>query len=100
MRPYLLFNKIMKNVKHKRKRGRPATGKAPIIALRLAADEISEIDEIAAEWGVDRSKALRELLREGLSAYDRKKKRAHGTRRRAEAATAAVIAEAMAGAEP
>jgi hypothetical protein len=73
----------MKSVEQKRGRGRPATGQTPIIAVRLSADEIRRVDELAAEWGVDRSKALRELLGHGLSACTRKKKQDAAAERRA-----------------
>jgi hypothetical protein len=88
----LLFNINMKDVQQKRKRGRPATGHTPVVALRLAADEIRLVDELAAELRVDRSKALRELLRHGLAAYNRKKKRVEGARRKVEAAAVAANA--------
>src|SRR5262245_40264625 len=56
---YLLFNIKVKFVEQKkRKRGRPATGHTPVIALRLSAGEIQLIDELAAELKVDRSKAV------------------------------------------
>jgi hypothetical protein len=90
----LSFNKKMENVKQKKKKGRPATGLTPFIGLRLAADEIDLVDELAAELGIDRSKALRVLLREGLAARARKKQRV----RRAEAKNAEIIAEVLADA--
>ena len=45
----------------KRKRGRPATGKDPLIALRVPAETIAAIDK----WGgnrVSRSEAIRTLI--------------------------------------
>jgi len=88
----LLFNKNMKNVQQKRKPGRPATGHTPIIALRLAADEIQLVDELAADLKVDRSKAVRMLLRDGFAAYNRRKKREETTRRKVAAAVEATNA--------
>src|SRR5262245_35647529 len=86
----------MKNVKQKRPRGRPATGRTPIIGLRLSADEIQLVDELAAEEHIDRSKALRILLREGLAAHTRKKRRDAAAQRRVEAANAELVAEVLA----
>jgi hypothetical protein len=95
-----LFNKNMKNVQQKRlRRGRPATGRAPIIALRLSAEEIQLVDEFAAEWHVDRSKALRTLLREGFAACSRKQKRAKAAQRRAAAVNEEIIADVLAEAD-
>jgi len=89
----------MENVKQKKRPGRPATGHTPIVALRLAAEEIQVVDELAAELKVDRSKALRVLLRHGLAAYNRKKNREETTRRKAaaavEAANAAIVDEVL-----
>src|SRR5262245_12425642 len=87
----------MKNVKQKRRRGRPATGHTPVIALRLAADEIQIVDEIAAELGYDRSKAVRKLLRKGIAAYRRKQQRAKTKRRRIEAANREIVEDVLAG---
>lgn len=87
----------MKSVAQKKRPGRPATGQAPIIALRLSADEIALIDEFAAELGVDRSKAFRTLLREGLAAYNRKKRRDEAARRRAAAINETLVEDVLAG---
>jgi hypothetical protein len=93
-----LSNKKMKIVEQKRKRGRPATGRTPIVALRLAADEIKTVDGFAAAWGVDRSKALRILLRGGFAACaldGGKAERAEVKRRKTAAAKAEIVAEAL-----
>ena len=59
-------------VKRKKKRGRPATGTDPLIGVRLPADWIEEIDQLARALERDRSSIIRQLLRQGL---DWKKKR-------------------------
>jgi hypothetical protein len=51
----------------KPKRGRPATAKDPLIALRVPAETIAEIDK----WGGDRvwrSEAIRTLIEIGLAS--------------------------------
>ena len=51
----------------KPKRGRPATAKNPLIALRVLAKAIAEIDK----WGgdrVSRSEAIRTLIEIGLAS--------------------------------
>jgi hypothetical protein len=88
----------MKYVEQKRRgRGRPATGQAPAIGLRLSAEEIQLIDEFAAELGIDRSKALRELLGQGYAACMRKKRRAAAAQRRAAAVNAELVAGVLEG---
>jgi hypothetical protein len=50
-----------------KKRGRPATGKDPLVALRLPPETISAVDDWAKRNGlVSRSQAIRELLDRGL----------------------------------
>jgi len=54
-------------VMSKRKPGRPATGKDPLIALRVPAGTIHAIDK----WGgerVSRSEAIRTLIEIGLAS--------------------------------
>jgi hypothetical protein len=51
----------------KKKRGRPATGRDPLIALRVPAETIAEIEK----WGGDRlsrSEAIRTLIEIGLAS--------------------------------
>jgi hypothetical protein len=74
----------MENVQQKRRRGRPATGQTPTLALRLSAEELEAIDQFAAEQKITRSKALRVLLREGFAACLRGGKREALTRKRQE----------------
>jgi len=66
--------------------------------MRLSTEEIWQIDGLAAELGVDRSKALRTLLRLGLAAHVRRAGREKARARRieaAEAANAAIVEEAL-----
>jgi hypothetical protein len=56
-------------VKHKKKRGRPATGHDPFVGIRLPADLLVQI----AKWSEDneaasRSEAIRRLVEIGLKA--------------------------------
>jgi hypothetical protein len=44
------------------KRGRPATGKNPIIGVRLPAKELSLLDRWAAANGYSRSAAIRRMI--------------------------------------
>jgi Ribbon-helix-helix protein, copG family len=48
----------------KRRRGRPATGRDPMIGLRLPKDEIAKLDKWAKANGYTRSEAIRRLIRE------------------------------------
>jgi len=50
----------------KRGRGRPATGRDPLVALRLPPEMIKAIDDWAARNGESRSQAMRALLERGL----------------------------------
>jgi hypothetical protein len=53
-----------------RKRGRPATGRDPLIAFRLPPESIAAIDAWAAQQpdGPSRSEALRRLIDLGMKA--------------------------------
>jgi hypothetical protein len=48
----------------KRGRGRPATGRDPMIGLRLPKAEIASLDRWAKANGLTRSEAIRVLIRE------------------------------------
>jgi predicted DNA-binding protein len=50
----------------KKRRGRPATGKDPLIALRLPLALIKKLDDWAKENGVSRSAAVRGFIERGL----------------------------------
>jgi hypothetical protein len=52
-------------VKPKR-RGRPATGRDPLIGVRLPPELIAALDDRAAVLGISRSEALRRLMELGL----------------------------------
>jgi hypothetical protein len=54
--------------KRRRKRGRPATGRDPVIGVRIPAKDIRKIDQIADALSVDRSTAVRRLLLKGLDS--------------------------------
>lgn len=59
--------------KKKRGRGRPATGRDPIVNVRLSEDLISEVDEWASENRIEtRSAAIRELIELGLGQKSKK----------------------------
>ena len=49
-----------------KKRGRPATGKDPLVALRLPAEMISAIDNAAKLEGISRSEKIRQLIGSAL----------------------------------
>ncbi|MBX9841082.1 MAG: ribbon-helix-helix domain-containing protein [Xanthobacteraceae bacterium] len=50
-----------------KKRGRPATGKDPLVALRLPPELIKAIDAWAAKFGkASRSEAIRTLIETSL----------------------------------
>ena len=50
----------------KRGRGRPATGRDPMIGLRLPKAEIASLDKWATANGYTRSEAIRVLILRGL----------------------------------
>jgi hypothetical protein len=51
-----------------KKRGRPATGKDPLLTIRAPAELIVAIDVWAAKEEMVRSKAVRRLIELGLKA--------------------------------
>lgn len=53
----------------KKKRGRPATGKDPLLSARLPAKLIETIEGIAASEKISRSDAVRNLIERGLQAW-------------------------------
>ncbi len=50
----------------KRGRGRPPTGRDPMIGLRLPNDETARLDQWAKANGYTRSEAIRVLIERGL----------------------------------
>ena len=61
------MTKLSKKVKPK-KRGRPATGKDPILGVRVPKALIVEIEDWSDSQGATRSEAVRLLLEMGLAA--------------------------------
>jgi hypothetical protein len=58
-----------KSIKVRQKRrGRPATGKAPLYGLRISDDLMARIHKWAAENSATRSEAIRQLVELGLKA--------------------------------
>lgn len=53
-------------VKPKKKRGRPATGKDPLLGVRVPPETTLRIDALAADEGITRSEAVRRLIELGL----------------------------------
>jgi hypothetical protein len=53
-------------VDQKRKRGRPATGRDPMVSSRIPANVVAEIDGWAEENETTRSDAIRQLVELGL----------------------------------
>jgi hypothetical protein len=50
-----------------KKRGRPATGKDPLVGVRIPPHLIAGLDEWAEDQGISRSEAIRRLVEKGLS---------------------------------
>jgi hypothetical protein len=50
----------------KRRRGRPPTGVRPMIGLRLSADETARVDGWGERHGMNRSDAIRAMIRDVL----------------------------------
>ncbi|MGJ3263691.1 MAG: ribbon-helix-helix domain-containing protein [Salinarimonas sp.] len=57
-------------VHQKRRRGRPATGRDPLVSLRLPKDALSQVEEIAEGEGVSRSEVMRRAVLEWLARRD------------------------------
>ena len=49
-----------------KKRGRPATGRDPVIPVRLPPKMIEQLEELAARRKATRSQVIREFLRKAL----------------------------------
>jgi metal-responsive CopG/Arc/MetJ family transcriptional regulator len=52
-----------------KKRGRPATGETPRVPVRLAYDLIAGVDTFAAEEKINRSDAIRTIIRDWLIGH-------------------------------
>ena len=64
LRYYPIVVKPIKEIP--KKRGRPATGKDPLVTLRLPAPMIAALAERAEAAGVSRSQTMRQLIEAGL----------------------------------
>jgi Arc/MetJ-type ribon-helix-helix transcriptional regulator len=60
---------MAKSIKvNQKKRGRPATGRDPVSAVRLPAEIAASVDKWAEDREVNRSEAIRRLVELGLKA--------------------------------
>lgn len=50
-----------------KKRGRPATGRDPLVGFRAPPTLVSKLDAYAEREGLRRSEAIRRLVEEGLA---------------------------------
>jgi hypothetical protein len=58
---------MKKSIKvHPKRRGRPATGKDPLISARVPAEVVTSIEAWGAAKGLTRSEAIRRLVELGL----------------------------------
>jgi hypothetical protein len=72
---------MMKSIKvEPKRRGRPATGKDPLLTTRAPRETISAIEAWASKNGVTRSEAIRRLVELGLTVRARKPKQAPAAR--------------------
>jgi hypothetical protein len=53
----------------KKRRGRPATGKDPLLSARLPAKLIETIESIAASETLSKSEAVRQLIERGVQSW-------------------------------
>ncbi len=64
----LIMDTSIEVIPKKKKRGRPATGKDPLLTGRVPASLIKALEEWAARHGISRSEAIRRLIQRGLEA--------------------------------
>ena len=86
------YTQTMETVIPKKRLGRPATGRDPLVAFRLPEEFIARLDQLARDNDVTRSDLLRRLIEEGERALQRKRKRWARTETRNAAIVEAVIA--------
>src|SRR5215831_9800946 len=86
-----------KKVIPKKRRGRPATGRDPLVALRLPAAYVAWIDETAKANHCSRSVFLRALLDEGEKTLRQKWRRKERRELKARAKNAALVEAVLAG---
>lgn len=68
---FMVHIKMARSIKvHQKKRGRPATGRDPLVSARIPQRVIDEVEEWAAksDGGLTRSKAISRLVELGLKA--------------------------------
>lgn len=53
-----------------KRRGRPATGKDPMVGFRSPLELTNRIDRFAEKHGVARAEAIRRLVEQGLNASE------------------------------
>jgi hypothetical protein len=76
----------------KKRRGRPATGKDPLVSARLPQRLIDQVEQWSASNAVTRSEAIRRLVEIGLTV----KKKSRPTNRMRATRAAELAAEALA----
>lgn len=79
---------------NQKKRGRPATGRDPVSAVRLPVELTAEVDKWAEGHKANRSEAIRRLVEIGLSKPS-EKPRALSTSKQAAARAAELAAKAI-----
>lgn len=76
---FFMYNLIMDTsievIPKKKKRGRPATGKDPLLAGRVPVSLITALEEWAVRHGVSRSEAIRRLIQRGLESEETKQRK-------------------------
>jgi hypothetical protein len=65
-----------------KKRGRPATGRDPLVTARLRAEMIANVEACAANHEVTRSEAIRRLVELGLNAAPPKPRKGRKVKQR------------------
>ena len=65
--PFVYTHFMAKSIKvHPKKRGRPATGKDPLVSARLPSAMIDQIEQWAHRHDATRSETIRRLIERGL----------------------------------
>jgi Arc/MetJ-type ribon-helix-helix transcriptional regulator len=90
----------MKSIKvhPKKRRGRPATGKDPLVSARLPQTLINQIEDWAATNEASRSEAIRQLVELGLTVGAKQKQTSATTAERAKELASKAIDSLTAGA--
>ncbi|WP_426525958.1 ribbon-helix-helix domain-containing protein [Bradyrhizobium sp. McL0615] len=75
---------MAKSIKvNQKKRGRPATGRDPVSAVRLPVELTAEVDKWAEGHKANRSEAIRRLVELGLTVQQKGRKFSEGQQLRA-----------------